>query len=998
MRMTIICIILSVFTAVSAFDQSAWHALINDVENEAAAKQTLAAKVLTANAQQTKNQADYDALYYSLDLFPDVNSQILYGNVAMTARALQGGLDRAVLNFLNNMQVDSVFFNGAPAAYTHADHLLTIRFPALAAGEEFTTRVVYHGSPQQSGFGAFAFSSHAGKPMVWTLSEPFGARNWWPCKDIPADKADSMDIKVTVRPDLIVASNGLLRNVIEKEGKKTYWWHERYPIATYLASLAIHPYYTDSDWYVHSGGDSMEVQFYIFPGSVDDARPQNAKTVSMIAAFSEMFGQYPFIKEKYGHAQFLWGGGMEHQTITSLGGYGEALIAHELAHQWWGDMVTCEDFHHIWLNEGFATYSEALWWEYNYGPEALHSDMSFNTYFGDETIYVENPYVENIFNYATTYKKASWVLHMLRHVVGDDTFFEILHTYYEEFKFKTVNTEQFRDLCERVSGMELDQYFQQWIYQGGAPRYQWLWQKEQTADGWLVKVNVKQTQSIGTIFHMPIDLNVQTLLGDHLFVMNNTMHVQDFEFQVPAEPVSVEFDKDNWVLKQAEEIKQPDFVVQNITLYNDRGEMQNSFAAGETGTLVFQAQNLGVSASMVSATLLSEDPAVEIISGKESFDIVQNGEIFSNENQPFIFAVAPTIDGHLAPLQLVFRSEQSLDQKYSLQLPVGEAEVLLVDDDGGADYEKYYKDMAARENIFAEIWSISEQGGVDAAQLSKYPAVVWFTGDEKESTLTHADQAALQNYINAGGHLLLSGQNIGFDLAQNGDEVDAQFFAAVLRAEFIDDQTKDESVVGVPGDELGDRLAMRFNDLYFGAHNQTSTDVISPLEDAVGSFVYLPSMAVAGLRWSDAASGGKIVYLAFGLEGVAGPKVSTAAEVFEKIITWFDSGSSFVDDAANARPTTFVVRQNYPNPFNPQTTVSYYVPENSSIESAIYNIRGQRIRDLGRRFATRGWHRLGWDGLNDQAVAASSGIYFLTIRFKNANISETYSVKMIKIE
>ncbi len=206
---TLLSLLILLVTTASALENDQWQNIDFSLQSEAAAKQTLAEKLLLANMQMTENQKLYDAVYYRLELFPDVSSKTLYGNVSMQARALQNGLDRAELNLLDNIQVDSVCYNEKPAAFDHADDLLTVHFDAPVDEDQlFTTRVVYHGRPAQSGFGAFDFSSHNGKPMIWTLSEPYGARNWWPCKDIPADKADSMDIIVTVREDLIVASNG----------------------------------------------------------------------------------------------------------------------------------------------------------------------------------------------------------------------------------------------------------------------------------------------------------------------------------------------------------------------------------------------------------------------------------------------------------------------------------------------------------------------------------------------------------------------------------------------------------------------------------------------------------------------------------------------------------------------------------------------------------------------------------------------------------------------
>ncbi|MDZ7260586.1 MAG: M1 family aminopeptidase [candidate division KSB1 bacterium] len=502
---------------------------------------------------KTPNQEAFDVKYYLLDLQIDPLNQMISGFVTLLAQVVRNSLDQVELNFLSSMTVDSASVAGHPVNFVHASDLILISLDkTYSLGELVQVKVAYHGQPQRSGFGAFGFDEHNGKPMIWSLSEPFGARNWWPCKDVPSDKADSVDIKVTVPSNLIVASNGWLRATIDQDGTKTYWWHEGYPIATYLVSVAIYEYLTFSDYYKYSDTDSMEVQFYVFPDHYEALKNNYAKTVGMIEIFSELFGPYPFFKEKYGHAEFLWGGGMEHQTITSLGGWSEGLIAHELAHQWWGDMVTCRDFHHIWLNEGFATYAEALYYDRKYGQQAYWDEVNSNQYFGGGTIYVSNlSSVNNIFHYGRSYQKASWVLHMLRHVVGDSTFFRILKTYYADprFQYRTAVTEEFRELCEEVSGFNLKPFFHQWIYEEYFPVYSYSWTWLEKENSYTILLQIEQTQTNTIVFHMPIDVTVQTESGDTTLVVWDSLRTQSFEFSLKSKPRALLLDKDGWILK-----------------------------------------------------------------------------------------------------------------------------------------------------------------------------------------------------------------------------------------------------------------------------------------------------------------------------------------------------------------------------------------------------------------------------------------------------------------
>ncbi len=351
-----------------------------------------------------------------------------------------------------------------------------------------------------------------------------------------------------------MASNGTLRETVDNGGTLTYKWHEQYPIATYLVSVAIHPYTVFSDYYHYSPTDSMEIQYYVFPAHYDDVQTTYAMVPDMITVFAGFFGEYPFLEEKYGHAEFTWGGGMEHQTITSLGGWGEYLIAHELAHMWWGDMITCGDFHHIWLNEGFAVYSEALWAEATYGWAAYKQQMEYSKYLGSGTIYVPDLSDWNrIFDPDLTYDKASWIPHMLRGIVGDSVFFDIIDAYYgSAYQYGSCTTEQFRDICESVAGRDFDQFFQQWVYEEGFPYYHYSWSYEPVPSSYEISLTVNQLQE-NVVFHMPIQVTVTTTAGETTFVVEDTLATQQFTLVVEDEPLMVELDKDEWILRMISE-------------------------------------------------------------------------------------------------------------------------------------------------------------------------------------------------------------------------------------------------------------------------------------------------------------------------------------------------------------------------------------------------------------------------------------------------------------
>jgi aminopeptidase N len=503
---------------------------------------------------QTPNQSAYDARTYDLDLRPDIPTSVLTGIVRMRATVVGGPLLAVDLDLYSNMVVDSAYADGAPTSFTHGTNILTVSLDrAYVNGEDFEVVVRYHGTPLGGPFGpVFAFDSHSGKPLIWTLSEPFGARSWWPCKDYPEDKADAVDIRVTVPSGMITACNGT-RVESSDDGLKAFsHWHESHAIATYLVSVSSYAYAVSTDSYLPVAGGPMPIQFYLYPEAVAGAAGVNAKVKGMIAAYAARFGEYPFLDEKYGEAQFPWGGGMENQTLTSLGGFWEDVVAHELGHQWWGDMITCRDFHHVWLNEGFATYCEALWAEAGTGMAGYHAQMNATRYLGPGTVYApdeNNP--GRVFDGNLSYNKGSWLLHMLRHALGDTTFFTGLRAYGQQYGYGAATTENFRDVLASVSGRNLDKFFQEWFYGEYYPQYRFGSVWGPAAGGYDVTVLIEQAQS-WQLFWMPVDVTIHTADGAHTFVAMDSLPAQGFLFHVAQPPLSVELDPDQWILRTVE--------------------------------------------------------------------------------------------------------------------------------------------------------------------------------------------------------------------------------------------------------------------------------------------------------------------------------------------------------------------------------------------------------------------------------------------------------------
>lgn len=507
--------------------------------------------------RSTGNQDDFDLEYCDLnvEIFPDITS--INGIAKFKIKSLVDQLSTLDMDIINQLNISEVSSNGTNLSFEHKSDILTINLNHnYHKNEIFTITIKYNGHPGSS----FHFDTMNGMKMIWSLVEPYGSKEWWPCKNLPDDKLDSIDINITVPRDLVVASNGLLTSKYEQNGKITYSWHEIYPIASYLVSVAAHPYYIDTTYFKYSSLDSMPVIEYISPTVYETNSPNYTQIIDMLSYFSEIYGLYPFIKEKYGNAEVPCNCGMEHQTVTSLLGPYEYLLAHELGHQWWGDMITCHDFHHIWLNEGFATYTEALWQEHKEGIPGLQTNMNGRKFLGHGSIYVDDVSQSGrIFNQNLSYNKGAWTLHMLRHVVGDEDFFKIYKAWgTSEKRFGNATTEDFRLVCEQVTGRNLGDFFDQWIYGDFHPIYLYDWDYSSQQGNYTVTLNIEQFQ-LDRIYKMPIDVVITTENGSKKFTIENDKKFEIFNFTLDSKPIKLDLDPESWILKET---------IQGISLAN----------------------------------------------------------------------------------------------------------------------------------------------------------------------------------------------------------------------------------------------------------------------------------------------------------------------------------------------------------------------------------------------------------------------------------------------
>jgi methionine-rich copper-binding protein CopC len=533
-----------------------------------------------------------DVLNNTLSIEVNPPNRPISGSNTMTIRSNVNNLTSFTFRLRSNMTVNTggtangVFVTDSLGSYTaiastpptnNTSYGRTITFARpISAGQTFTIRIDYSGSPANLSFGSFYAGPQNGTTgapgAICTLSEPYYAGTWWPCKDgdvlQAGDNSDKATLTISITsPDTFRSTaNGLLVGTsVPSAGKITYTYATSYPMTTYLVSFSTSQYTNFTDTYVYPGG-TMPLDFNIYPSS-DTTSNRNAwrSVKSMLAAFRGVYGEYPFISEKYGIYQFEFSGGQEHQTNTGQGRgatFDEGVTAHELGHQWWGDNVTCKTFADIWLNEGFATYSEALWAERKPGSTglaALRTAMNSRkpATFTESVYCTDVANVNRIFSTDASYRKGGWVLHQLRHVVGDSTFFAILAAYRNTYQGSAAATADFTSIASQVAGQNLDWFFNPWVFGIGAPSYAYGWENA-TIDGQkYVRLSIEQTQQASNptwpLFPMPIDVRVNTASSSPIVVVENDAVKTYHLIPLSESAVSIVLDGSDWILNRAKD-------------------------------------------------------------------------------------------------------------------------------------------------------------------------------------------------------------------------------------------------------------------------------------------------------------------------------------------------------------------------------------------------------------------------------------------------------------
>ncbi len=598
-KLYIMLLLVTGFVSFAQTEQEEFNRMVEAEMKSAAAIQ---------NFQVNPNTQNYDITYHELRFSVDPAVYFITGQVTTTFTALED-MNSITFDLDEALTVSNVIMNGSSLSFVQlSSKELVVTFQnTLVSGSSNTVEVIYAGVPPVNGFDSFVTSSHNNVPILWTLSEPFGARDWWPCKQDLNDKVDSIDVYITAPDAYASVANGLEQSVVDNgNGTKTTHFHHGYPIPAYLIAIAV----TNYQVYTQTAGigTTFPIVNYIYPENYVATQTQLAETLPIMNVYETLFEPYPFLNEKYGHAQFGWGGGMEHTTVSFMVSFGRNLIAHELAHQWFGDKITCGTWKDIWLNEGFAEYLSGLI------VENLDGVSNFVSWKADKIVDItsyptgavyltdaEATNVNRIFSGRLTYNKGAMVLHMLRWKMGDTLFFQALQNYLVDsnLAYAYAITPQLQSHLEAVYGSSLTEFFNDWIYNQGYPSYTIV------AQNWgagQAKITVNQSQSDASVtyFEMPLEIRLLGSGGEvQDVVVNNTYNGQEFVVAVPFVVSNVQFDpnyhiisKNNTATLGADSftidevitlypnpvqdvltIKMPNsLLLQNVVIYNDLGQ------------------------------------------------------------------------------------------------------------------------------------------------------------------------------------------------------------------------------------------------------------------------------------------------------------------------------------------------------------------------------------------------------------------------------------------
>ena len=937
-------------------------------------------QITELNREQNRPTEVYDTRGMTIEIALDFENETFEAVCTLDIESLVDSLESFSFDYDHSYAIHSIEQNGVNLwSTTWPDVIIATLNEPAQAGETFTIEVEYHSFLDDRLSDGLKFEYHAGTPVAFTMCSPFGARKWIPCNDTPADKIDTVDLFITYPSEYLSAANGLLQETIDNgDGTKTDHWHESHPITSYLISFAVTNYQVSSFNFVWEG-QTMPVDNYVYPEHFDSAVELFNQCGEMLTFYSSIYGEYPFLDEKYGHAVCtdLGAQAMEHQTCTSFrAGYmsDEAApytVAHELSHQWGGDCLSIEGWYDVWLKEGFATYSEALWAEHLYGTEGLlqyMEDLDSGSDL-DPTLY-RDPFgsSNDIFDW-TIYAKGAWTMHMLRGVIGDEAFFDSLYGILNDpdFRYGNYNTNQFRDYAEEVSGMELDWFFECWYLNEGRPRYEYA---VMTSLSWFPELQfplfiIRSEGTSGDEFTMQVPFDYGSVSGSYLvepgFNYYQT-HLPDFGWDI-------EWDPDGYVLDGGFTEKLP--VLGEVPRRDGKVGLvwEPYFDQNIDGYLIYRSEN---DSAFVRIT---DDP----VQGTSYLDEDLNPESqyaykIQAAHMPWVSRYSNTIVTQ--PVDYSFDTG-ILVVDNSMNYNTG---ALPTDEEMDAFYDDILLHYPHHD------WDVSEQGMPPLSEMGKYSTIIWHADDIQQLPLVD-DMYRLRNYVLAGGNLLISqckktstvqpatlDDFFGIESVNFSNSPD--FAGAIDSGAFMD----------IPIDP--DRLPLpNWTDgLGFVSRYSVDTDK--------ADVIYTYDSVSDDPEWENEPCGIRLrdfdlVLLGFPLYFMMADE---ARAFMDYLMDDFGELQPAVDE--QSAPVCGVEVSLYPNPFNPDLNIRLMLDRPGRTEIRIYNVRGEMVRSFEPEMLDAGIHNRTWDGTNSRGTPVSSGIYFVrTSHAGKINVSRAALIK-----
>lgn len=981
MHKNLIILFLSFILTLSAVELPDFKYIVQKQHEAAEMKAESYSRWMDNLQEDLRNMDCYDVRYYAIDINVDFDMHYVEGVVISHLEILDDNISLVSFNFTTDLDVNDILMNSTSLSFTHVDDLIEIDLgTSYNTGEIIELEVQYSGYPQNRLNDGMKFQEHAGVPIVFTMVSPKGARKWWPCKDTPADKPDSLDISITYPSQYTSAANGNLIDVIDNgNGTSTANWHESYPVCTYLTSFAITNYQTYSFNWEYNGTDMM-VDNFVYPEQYNISVDLYSLCEDMLTFYSDTYGEYPFITEKYGHATCtnLGALAMEHQTVTSFdSGYisdpaAEYTVAHELSHHWAGDALSIGGWDHVWLKEGFASYSEALWAEYLFGFEGLKAYMEAEDTGSqlDECLYRDpaggGGHIFNI----VIYNKGSWTIHMLRGILGEENFFQMLQNFFQDPQmiYGNITTQELENAAEDVYGAELDWFFDQWYLNYGRPQYQYVVYQSETEDSLKVTLHSQGSSQDPFDMFVPITLNGNS----------NTIWAADgFNYETLAmsgELDSLVFDHDNWVL--------------------DYGYIERELELEEI--------DFTRDGSVVISWNEFYDPAIE---GMNVYRKQAGGEyvLLNSEpiSQPFFFDENVTSgEEYFYKIAAVFQSEGNYVSGYSNEVsatPVNftfDAGILLVDGtlDGlvsspfptDEEVDLFYAELLAGYSYTN--WDITSQGTPPLAEIANYSTIIWHADDISNNPFVDSEYY-IKNYLLAGGNLLASCWK---QLCMVPE--DFQNYFLYLDGSEFHDQADFTGAYGINGFS---NIAVDTDKIPLPTwgNNLQYVNKFLLLEDAEAIFTY--DSFSNDPNWENAICGQhfsgdyKTYILGFPLYYMM---QNEAEEIVQNVLEDFGEESSAGDDELI---TVNCELSNYPNPFNPSTTISFNLTTESmqnteSVTIGIFNVKGQIIRTYSVILSPEsslGKGSIVWDGKDENGQPVCSGVYLYKLTTGDVEVS-----------